>query len=139
MIIAWGHLPNATHIDQALLDIHAYPDVFADAWLSTRRSTWDGTWWTAWAAARSAVLDTERSEVWAHAWTTVRQSVLGESRDAALGAIVALVAYDHAAEYLPMSTNQSLVWGELRGDPAYVLLKPYLTARAAIVPTAVDS
>lgn len=119
----WDHLLNAAHIDRVLVDLKSHPTEFGNV-----RDAPDGI---AWNSACAATSNEARREAWDKAWDVPMVS----SRAAARNAILALIAYDHAGEYMTMSPGQALVWGELRGDDAYVLLRPYLLVRAQIEQT----
>ena len=47
---AWGHLPNAPHIDRILAHLKKYPQ----KWDAARDAAWDAAWDTARGAARGA-------------------------------------------------------------------------------------
>jgi hypothetical protein len=120
----WGHLPNAVHIDQVF-------SVMAGR-SNTAREIPPG-WAASWNDALHDVKDLSRDS----AMLAAMDSVWGTTHCVALagGAILALIAYDHADEYITMTPSQAQVWGELSGDPVYVLLRPYLKVRAQIEQT----
>ena len=95
---AWSHLPNAAHIDRVIESVNAYPEVWAAAWEA--------------AAARNAA----RNAAWSAA------------RNTAGDAVVALIAYDDAAKYLSMPSDQLKTWATLSDDPAAILLIPAVLA-----------
>jgi hypothetical protein len=125
---AWSHLPNAAHIDQVLVDLKIHPIEFGNVW-----DTADSIAWATASAACHA--QAERGSAWGSAWDVPMVS----SRSAARTAILALIAYDHADEYMTMTPNQAQVWGELSGDPVYVLLRPYLQIRVQIAQTRLET
>jgi len=120
----WGHLPNAVHIDQVL-------SVLAGRGITAREIP--PGWAAAWNEAVHEVKDLSRDST----WMTAMDSVWGTTHYVAAGggAILALIAYDHADEYMATPPGQALVWGELRGDHAYILLRPYLRILAEIART----
>lgn len=128
---AWGHLPNAVHIDRVLVDLNKHPADFDSAWSAAQ----DAVRGNAWATAVVAVSSAARYSAKSSAWSAARDSVRDAGWSAARDAILALVAYDHADEYMTMLPRQALVWGELRGDIAYVLLRPYLRTLVKIAKT----
>lgn len=117
----WSHIPNAVHIDQVLVDLNNHPAKFE----VLKDSTWDVAYNGSWQSTWNAVKDS----AWNSSWDPAKDQVGG----AAWGAVLALVAYDDAGEYMTMPPRQALVWGELRGDPAYILLRPYLRVRAQVL------
>ena len=134
---AWSYLPNAKYIDQVLADLTAHPDEFAVAWNAVswnaaraagRHAAWVADWSAAWAAARDAV--------WTAACDAAYDAARGAAWDTAGGAardaIAALVAWDHAANYLTMTRDELGVWYALSHDPAALLLLPYLKAQELI-------
>jgi hypothetical protein len=133
-IAAWSHLPNAAHIDQVLNDHRVHSVKFADARQHvTRDTSKDTVWWAAWDAAS----DLGRNTAWDAASDIVIDSgssnaVSWDAWFSATDAVLALLAYDCAGEYLDISAAQALVWGEIRCDDSYLLLKPYLIVRVAI-------
>jgi len=111
---AWSHLPNAAHIDRVLESVKSHPEV----WVLPRTSAWDAARDAARNAARGAAWDAARIAARGAAWG----SAWDAAWDAARGAILALVAYDDAAKYLVMSSDQLKTWAILSEDPAAVLL-----------------
>jgi hypothetical protein len=133
---AWSHLPNAAHVDQVLRDFNNHPAIFKDAARYVRRNA---AWCAAWNearnaardlardAARDAIRDAIRDQVTFFKWDVVTRSCA-----ASRGAVVALIAYDNAGEYMTMLPEQALAWGQLRDDHAYMLLRDYLQIRVRI-------
>jgi hypothetical protein len=134
---AWSHLPNATHIDQVLADLTAHPDEFVVAWGAAGYAVWtaayDAAWDAAWAVARLEARDTVLSAAGVSAWTAAAGvSAWTAAWDAARSAITALVAWDHAANYLDMTYEELNMWCQLNEDPACALLLTYVRARELI-------
>lgn len=96
MTTAWGHLPNAQHIDRVLAHLKQYPDRWGIAWDAGRGAAADAAWGAAWGAARGA----------------------------ARGAIAALVAWDDCAYLLDQTPDFLRAQFNLTGDPAALLLLP---------------
>ena len=106
---SWSHLPNATHIDRV---IESQKDHFF-AW----RSRWTATGYAEWLEAWAATGDAARNQA---RWYT--------SGDAARGAIAALIAWDHSAKFLDMTSKELELWWVLSEDPACILLLPAVQA-----------
>jgi len=126
---AWGHLPNAAHIDQVLFQLNNQADDSEAAWSAASNPV-------RWAARREAVLvvsNSSREASKSSAWSYARDAVTVASWSASRDAILALIAYDHAGQYMTMTPGQAQVWGTLRGDIAYTLLRPYLRIRAQVL------
>jgi len=102
---AWDNLPNAKLIDWVLAD------------LKRRPGTWDEAWAAAWdearGAARAAAWAAARAAAWAGAWA------------GAWDVLLALVAYDEAADLLAMPSDAVRLLA-VGGMPAAVLMEPYL-------------
>ena len=114
---AWSHLPNVAHIDRVLESLKSHPEV----WGLRRTSAWGAAWDAAYDAARDvAVREVVRDAAYCAA--RIAASI------AARGAILALIAYDDAAKYLDMPSDQLKVWAILSEDPAAVLLLPAVIA-----------
>ena len=120
----WSHLPNAAHIDRVIESANAYPEV----WSAARRSAWSAAWEAAqsaaWLAARNAAWLAARRLAWLAARDAARYAVRAAARDA----IVAFIAYDDAAKYLSMTSDQLKAWAILSDDPASILLLPAVIA-----------
>ena len=106
---AWAHLPNAKHIDAVLADVKARPEV----WAAAGPAAWAAVRPAAWAAAGDAVRDAVRDAAWDAAWDAARRAARDAARDAALdavwdaawGPVVALIAWDSAADLLDLSAD----------------------------------
>ena len=119
---AWSHLPNAAHIDRVLESSKSHPEV----WDAARTSARSG----AWVRARSvSAYDAAYNAAYnAAAYSAAWDAACDAARGAARIAILALIAYDDAAKYLDMSSDQLKVWAILSEDPAAVLLSPAVIA-----------
>jgi hypothetical protein len=72
--------------------------------------------------------DVALDAAWDVTWDAPQQVTVNiVMRDAILNAILALVVYDHCAQYLTMTADQLRVWCALNYDPAAILLLPYVT------------
>ena len=114
----WSHLPNAVHIDRVIQSIKSHPEV----WSLPRG--WDIAWSAAYDAARGAAWGAARGAAWEAAWDAAWDAAWIAARAAARGSILALIAYDDAAKYLDMPSDQLKMWAILSEDPAAVLLLP---------------
>ena len=114
----WSHLPNAAHIDRVIASAHTYPKAWNVGWSVARRIAFDTTWHKVWNAGRD------------NAWLEALDKVpaVGLRMNAARTSILALVAYDDAAKYLSMPSDQLKTWALLSGEPAAILLFPAVTA-----------
>ena len=101
---AWSHLPNAAHIDRVIESSNSYPEVWNVAY--------DSAWDAAWDAARDAAYTAARNAAWNAAWN----------------AVLAFIAYDDAANYLAMPSDQLKAWAILSENPAAILLLPVVIA-----------
>jgi len=119
---AWGHLPNAAHIDSILADVQARPEAWAEAWdaawLAVRSAARDAAWHAAGDAARDAARLAARDAAWHAASDAERLAAL----DAAWAAVAALVAWDNCGHLLDTDPDQVRVLALLGHQPAVLLL-----------------
>ena len=123
MTTAWSHLPNAKHIDRIIADLNANTDNWVQAWTRAMTAAWDA----AWTRARTATRDAARDAV----YSAARDAVYSAARDAARHAawhaasyaILALIAWPEASDYLDLSTESLQVLAAL-GDHKAVLILP---------------
>jgi len=129
---AWSHLPNAAHIDRVLESSKSHPEVWDAAWGAAYDATREAAWGAAYDATRDAAYDAARDAAYDAArdaaWYAARDAAWYAARDAARSAILALIAYDDAAKYLDMPSDQLKTWEILSEDPAAVLLLPAVIA-----------
>jgi hypothetical protein len=90
---AWSHLPNAKHIDRVLASIKSHPKL--------------------WSQARDQAIDQARDQ----SWYLARDQEGGQ----AMGAMLALVAYDDCATYLQLPIDQLKMLYQLNEHPACLL------------------
>ena len=125
---AWSHLPNAAHIDRIIASVKSHPE----AWAATGDAAWYQAWYAAreavWDAARDAVSDAAVDEAWYAAWYAAREAARYAVGDAARYAVLALIAWDHSAKFLDMTSNELMMWRELSENPACMLLLPAVRA-----------
>ena len=125
---AWAHLPNAKHIDAVLADARKRPE----AWDAAQRAAWgaarDAAWGAAWGAVQDAAWDEARDVAWTAAWGAVQDA----ARDAAWGAIAALVTWDSSADLLDCTPDVLRTMIDLAEPPVChqaALLLPYASVR----------
>jgi len=120
----WSHLPNAAHIDRVIESSNSYPEV------------WNVAYDSAYTAARYAAHAAAYDSAWSAAQASARSAAWGAARDVARGAfwgaVLAFIAYDDAANYLDMTSDQLKVWAILSDDPASILLLPVVIAHERI-------
>ena len=117
---AWSHLPNAAHIDRVLTSLKEHSEIWITVLNAVPYAAWD--------AARDEVWDAARDEVWEEAQSRARTSAWGAAWFATQSVILALVAYDHSAKYLNMTSENLKTWALLSEEPAAVLLLPAVIA-----------
>jgi hypothetical protein len=127
---AWDDLPNAKYIDLVLADLKKN----LGNWVAAHNDYWD------------AVRDAARNDAWASAHNVVRDEVWAIARDkawvisrdvgkswpaaynVAIGAILALVAYDDSGWILDEKLEDIRLLTALSQEPQYVLLYPAVLA-----------
>jgi hypothetical protein len=119
MTTAWSHLPNAAHIDRILADVKANPDDWARACLAARNRTWVAAWDAAWDATRDVALVAARDA----AWPAALDAAWDAAWPAARSAILALIAWPEASDYLNLSVDSVRVLAAL-GDHKAALILP---------------
>ena len=116
----WSHLPNAAHIDRVIEYSNSYPEIWSAARDAARDAVryaaYNAAWYAAWYAVRYAVRYA--------AYTAARDAAWYAARDAAL----AFIAYDDAANYLAMPSDQLKIWAILSENPTAILLIPAVIA-----------
>ena len=115
---AWAHLPNARYIDAVLADVKARPEVWKAARGAARY------------AGRSAARDAARDAAWGAAWDAARYAAW----DAAWDAILALIAWDSAADLLDLPADALRVLIDVAAPPVChqaALLLPWAVVREA--------
>ena len=129
---AWSHLPNAGHIDRIIASVKAHPEAWDAAYTAARDAARDAARAAARNAARNAARTAARDAARNAARAAARDAAWDAARAAAYNAtsdsILALIAYDDAAKYLEMSSDQVKIWAELSEEPAAVLLLPAVIA-----------
>ena len=118
----WSHLANAKHIDRIIAYVKANPTAWEAAWYqgAALHAVYDA----ARDAARDAAYDAAYDAAWDAAWEA---AWFEAARYAARGAILALVAWDHAGGLMDSSAEQVKVLA-LLGDQAALLMYPAIAA-----------
>jgi len=137
---AWSQLSSAQYIDEVIESVRAHPDIWAAARDSLYKSAGDRfdeyehhlvrlqsqtgpatTFHKVWVEALAVV------------WWEMGPHPKLSTYDAAMGAILALVAYDHSSKYYLMDDPDKLrVWHALSDDHACLLLLPAVIAKSKI-------
>ena len=123
---AWAHLPNAKHIDAVLADVKARPE----AWTTARDAVRGVARTAAWDAARAAVRGVARTA----AWDAARAAALASAWGAAWDVLVALIAWDSAADLLECTPDVLRAMIDMASPPVChqaALLLPYAIVRSA--------
>jgi TPP-dependent indolepyruvate ferredoxin oxidoreductase alpha subunit len=123
----WSHLPNARHIDQALINMKLFSIRPMPAHDAAWRASWDVARDAAWGAAQAASRDVVWDAAWDAAWNVAWDVAWHGAWRSVQDAIMALVAYDHSDRYMNMTADQLRAWSALGTDPAAILLLPYVT------------
>lgn len=135
----WSHLPNATHIDWVIQTLRSHLKVWNAAHYSTIQiAAWSAAYDAAYNsapreaardaacyAAQKAAEDAGRAEALRRA---DRHWLCPYRHAAPRDSIMALIAYDDAAKYLDMPSDQLNTWAILSEEPAAVLLIPAVIA-----------
>ena len=124
----WIHLPNAELIDQVLSDAVTYSKKFR----MVESETYSVPQLAAWNAVWNAAMSTISMSIWSAAWDAADTISCHSARRTARSAILALIAYDDAGQYVGMTPDQLKFWGTLSESPAATLLLPYVRARELI-------
>ena len=125
---AWSRLPNAKHIDRILACLRDHPSIFhrqirrnADT-----RELENGAFTAAWIAVRDAQQPNRIK-----AWQDCHQRMRSRAETVAWDAIAALIAWDHAGDFLKLPVEQVRVLGLLGNNAAILLYPTILTMRLA--------
>ena len=114
---AWAHLPNAAHIDNIFEDVALRPEV----WRAAEGAAWMAARGEAWEAARRAAIN--------EVWKAARDARWSTAGAAAVGAVLALVAWDDAALMLGYHELELRALAD-SGNHAAVLMLPAVIAYA---------
>ena len=108
---AWADLPNAKHIDRVIASVRQNPEKWKAAYDAAWKAAYDAAWKAVWGSSRELALAAARNV----------------ARDAAWGAIIALIAYDDCA-YLPDQNPDHVKVLAGLGVESAVLLLPAVIA-----------
>jgi hypothetical protein len=112
--------------------VKAHPEAWDAAYTAARDAARDAARAAARNAARNAARTAARDAARNAARAAARDAAWDAARAAAYNAtsdsILALIAYDDAAKYLEMSSDQVKIWAELSEEPAAILLLPAVIA-----------
>lgn len=117
---AWSHLPNAHHIDRVIKSVKAHPKIWGEAWYASDPDSRPE--FRAVGPVVVAVVDADRNDALKAALDAARPKIWDPAGDASMNAIMALIAYDHSAKYLDMTSEQLHIWAILSEDLAAFLL-----------------
>ena len=113
-------LVNANYIEAILYSFQTYPIVWREAFEAVWPMHWASERTVAWLAARS------------RATKIVDTHLLWASPSVVEDAVLALIAYDDAGQFLSMSSERLRIWIELSEHPAATLLLPAVLAMERI-------
>lgn len=125
---AWSHLPNAALIDEVLASLKTSPDRWATARDAVRGAVRGAAWDAAWDAARSAAWGAIRGTTWSFIWDALQSAAEGTARSAAWNALLALIAYDDAGQFIKRPVSELQMLYRLHPHPMYLLLQPAAAA-----------
>jgi hypothetical protein len=126
----WSHLPNAGHIDRIIASVKAHPEAWAAVEEAGCGSVRDAARTTVWQAVWGG---DDKAWLLAHdvVWNVAKDAI-HDGRDkiryAVNYSILALIAYDNAAKFLKMSSDQLKIWAPLSEEPAAILMLPAVIA-----------
>jgi hypothetical protein len=123
MTAEWDHLPNAPHIDRIIADLRVNPNNWAQAWDRIYSMDRDAAINAASDAASGAASDAAINAVYSAARDAALGAAYSAAWDAAWTAILALIAWDQAGDYLSLPADQVQVLAAL-GDHKAALILP---------------
>ena len=129
----WGHLPNAYYIDCILSSLRSKPKMWDDIY-RVDEELWDDGMFkrfrAAWSTAENIISNSAKWLIWvaASSGATTSPGVTFFSTHLARGAILALIAYDDAAQYLEWDAEKLEVMSILTESPVQFLMLPAVRA-----------
>ena len=130
---AWDNLPNASHINWVLESMKQYPDIWKNTWEWHVNDDFSGELSdTRYNAKEDANIDCSFTDRDSFINAIIRANRVYTFPTATKDAILCLVTYDHAAQYIGMKYDELLTWTHLSNDPAAILLLPTVLAREII-------
>ena len=129
----WGHLPNAHYIDCILSSLRSKPKMWDEIYRVDEELWEDGRFKrfrAAWSTAENIISNSAKWLIWMAASSGAIKSpaVTFFSIDLARGAILALIAYDDAAQYLEWDAEKLEVMSILTESPVQFLMLPAVRA-----------
>jgi len=130
MTTLWSHLPNAKHIHRIVDGVRSNPDQWAMADRKVFETAYDAGWNASRDVAKYAARDTDCDRDRKVAWNAARHAIAGSGAAAATDAggyaILALIVWDEAADYLNLSVDQVKMLAALGSHKAMLLLPAVL-------------
>jgi len=130
----WGYLPNAHYIDCILSSLRSKPKMWDEIYMADEE-LWDSPrFHDAWDTAAVMISDSARHQTWVEASycmsPTQRSSGIARWGGSMLarGAILALIAYDDAAQYLEWDAEKLKTMSILTESPTQFLMLPAVRA-----------
>lgn len=129
----WDNLSNAAHIDWVLDSVKQYPHIWKKIWEWHANDDFSGELSdTRYNAKEDANIDCSFAKRNSFMYAILSATRVYIFPTAAKDAVLCLVTYDHAAQYIGMKYDELLTWTHLSNDPAAILLLPTVLAREII-------
>lgn len=124
----WGYLPNAHYIDCILSSLRSKPKMWKEIYMADEE-LWDRPrFHDAWHTADNIIRSSTRYKTWLEVLYGVGNEGAGTGAGygsiLARGAILALIAYDDAAQYLEWDPEKLEVISILTESPTQFLMLP---------------
>jgi hypothetical protein len=128
----WGHLPNAHYIDCILSSLRSKPKMWKEIYMADEE-LWDRPrFHSAWHTADNIVRSSNRYQAWLEVLYGVGNEGAGTGAGygsiLSRGAILALIAYDDAGQYLEWDPEKLEVISILTESPTQFLMLPAVRA-----------
>lgn len=120
----WAHLPNSKHIDWVLASAMEHPEIWEEAWNTTREMRSYTTYSIKWHAMRTIIREISTKEAayraeWGYLWDEMGGPVMCATRDA----ILALIAHDECGYMIESEVGELKLLAKF-GDPRAIMLLP---------------
>ena len=120
----WGYLPNAHYIDCILSSLRSKPKMWKEIYMADEE-LWDRPrFHDAWDTADNIVRSSTRYQAWLEVLYGVGTATAGYGSILSRGAILALIAYDDAGQYLEWDPEKLEVISILTESPTQFLMLP---------------
>jgi len=120
----WGYLPNAHYIDCILSSLRSKPKMWKEIYMADEE-LWDRPrFHDAWDTADNIVRSSTRYQAWLEVLYGVGNEGAGYGSILSRGAILALIAYDDAGQYLEWDAKKLEVISILTESPTQFLMLP---------------